>query len=188
MVAPMRYFRFLLPLLALGFIAAAKKPQLTIRFHSEANPVSGSEFTMQSKLPNSSRSICLSKIADISENDIVAVYPFPNNGSMGCAFKLDLHGRIALETLSQEHHGGMLFGFVNARVVTAMMIDRRISDGIIVIPQGLTPAEIVLMKKSFPTLGENKETARGKKNQASGTTPAPLPIPTTPNQPLPRGD
>ena len=164
----MRFPRLLLPLIALGFLAAASKPALTIRFHTEASDKTGggSQFTMSSSLPDSSQSICLSKVAEISEKEVVAIFPFPaDNGTWGCALKLDNHGRIALDTLSQEYHGTVLVGFVNGRAVTAMLIDRRVADGIITIPSGLTPGEIAQMQKVFPTLGAPK----GKK---AGAVPA----------------
>lgn len=191
MFAAMRFSRFLLPLFALSLIAAAKKPQQTIRFHIEANPNGGSSFTLSAKLPDSSQSISISKAAEISESDVEAIYPFPAaNGTMGCALKLDEHGRIALDALSQEYHGGLLIGFYNGRPVTAMQIDRRIPDGIIYIRQGILPQEIELLRKMFPVLGEKKQKKSAHKTaEASVPIPAPaVPQPALPSASLPRGD
>ena len=188
----MRFARFLLPLLALSFLAAAHKPKLTIRFHIEANPNSGSSFAIEAPVPGASRPISISKIADISENDVAAIFPFPaEDGSMGCALKLDNHGRLTLISISQEYRGTLLLGFVNGRAVTAMLIDRRVTDGVITIPRGLTPEEIGLMKKAFPTLGEKKD--KKKEAEASaGSAPAiavPPSLRTEPESRLaPRGD
>jgi len=191
-LAPMRYSRFFLPLLALALIAAASKPKLTIRFYTEANASSGSGFTMSAQMPDSARKLTLSKIAQISEGDIVAIYPFPvADGTIGCSFKLDLHGKVALDSLSSESHGGLLVGFVNGRAVTAMVIDRRVSDGIITIPSGLTPAEVEMMRKNFPTLGE-KKSKKGAAKSSGATLPTMTPFPTPQrlpsSTPAPRGD
>ena len=185
----MRFSRFLPPLLALCFVAAASKPKLMIRFHCEANPNSGSAFAISAPVPGSSNPISLSKVADINESDIVAIFPFAaEDGSLGCSFKLDTHGRIALDMLSQESHGALLVGFVNNRAVTAMLIDRRVSDGVITIARGLTPAEIVMMSKRYPSLGQKKnpQAAPSKITVDNGkpviVVPPPLP------GSLPRGD
>jgi len=186
----MRFSRFLLPLLALIFLAAASKPKLTIRFHTEVNPNSGSSFAVSAPVPGASTPLSLSKVADITESDVAAIFPFPaNDGSMGCALKLDTHGRIALDSLSQEYHGALLVGFVNGRAVTAMLIDRRISDGVITIMRGLTPADIALMKKAYPTLGEKKTTqaAPAKSAPVNNDTPVIVVPPPLPES-LPRGD
>jgi len=189
----MRFTRFLLPLLALAFLAAAHKPKLTIRFHIEAHSSSGSAFAIEAPLPGSTKTLSISKIADISENDVAAIFPFPaDDGTMGCALKLDNHGQIILASISQEYRGTLLLGFVNGRAVTAMLIDRKVLDGIITIPRGLTPDEIALMKKAFPTLGEKKD---GKKN-AMAQAPAenmpaivvPPPLRMEPSGLAPRGD
>jgi len=191
MVAGMRFLRFLLPVVALSLIAAASKPKQTIRFHTEANANGSPSFTLSAKLPDSSQNISISKAAEISEGDVVAIYPFPAaNGTMGCALKLDEHGLIALDTLSQEYRGGLLIGFYNGRPVTAMQIDRRITDGIIYIRQGILPQEIELLKKSFPVIGEKKQKKSASK---AGQTPVPISAasvqpPAATNTSLPRGD
>ena len=188
----MRFSRLLLPLLALSFLAAARKPTLSIRFHTEGSSSSGSSFVMDTTLPGSTKTLTMSKVADISENDIAAIYPFPAaDGSMGCALKLDTHGTFILSSISQEYRGSLLLGFVNARAVTAMLIDRKVSDGVITIPRGLTPSEIALMQKAFPTLGAKK----GEKKKADAAAdnvpviavPPPLRL-EAPAGSAPRGD
>lgn len=177
----MRFFRFLLPLLAIGLMGAASKPKVTIRFHTQADASSGPQFTTTTKTPDSSQQMTISNVAQISESDILAIFPFPAaNGSMGCAFKLDAHGRVALETLSSEFRGSLLFGIVNGRVVTAMLIDRQITDGIITISSGLTPKDIEMMSKVFPTLGAKKDQkAAPKTGTPEIAVPPPLPASVT---------
>lgn len=187
----MRLHRLLLPLLALSLIAAAKKQPLTIRFHTESNPQSGAPFTVTTNAFNAEQPLTLSKIADISEQDIVAIYPFQaSNGTLGCAFKLNSHGALSLDTLSQQNRGTIIVGFVNARPVIAMQIDQRVSDGILTISQGLLPQEVALMRNQFPVLGEKKKLEKGKASAKSNTTPGmtPIPSPIRPNLPAPRGD
>lgn len=151
--------RRLLPFLALLLIAAGKKqPPLTVRFYTEANAKDTSTFAVPVQLQYPPRTAYVSKIAAISERDVVAIYPFQAaDGSLGCAFKLDEHGTIALDTLSVEHRGTALVAVVNGRQVIDMLIDKHVTDGIVVIPSGLAPQEILSLKKTFKTIGSQKE-------------------------------
>jgi hypothetical protein len=141
----------LLPLLALCLVAAAKKePEVSVRFYTEGVAGDTSSFTVPLYLQNPSRKIYVSKIANISEHDIAAIYPFQTaDGSLGCVFLLTDTGKIALDALSVEKRGTSIIAVVNERPVISLLIDRRISDGILVIPNGLTVPEGLLLKKTF---------------------------------------
>lgn len=155
----MRALRALLiPLLGLALMGAAKKqPEVTVRFHSEITSGSSEKFGLPVSVSNPSRQTQIGKIPDISELDIKAIYPFPApDGTLGCAFKLDQHGTLALDTLSIDKRGKVVVAFLNGRQVIDMIIDRRVSDGIITIRRGLTPQEIALLQKKYPTLGAPK--------------------------------
>ena len=87
----------------------------------------------------------------------MAFYPYPAaNGTYGALFQLDEHGRVALDALSIERRGSLLFVFVNGRPITELEIDKRVSDGKIYIPSGLSSADIELMKKDWRKIGQRK--------------------------------
>ena len=139
----------------LGMAPKKKKPETTVRFFTEANAQDTDRFAAPIILHNPPRQAYISYIPDVSERDVAAIYPFPApDGTFGCAFKLDEHGKIALNTLSIERRGSSLVAFINARQVIDMTIDRVISDGIIVIQFGITPQEIELLKARFNILGQ----------------------------------
>jgi hypothetical protein len=166
-------------------MAGTSKPPLSLRFHTETNPNGGDEFTLKVPLPDSNQTLCLSKVAVISEQDVMAIFPFPaNDGTQGCALKLDEHGRIALDTLSQESRGTMLLGFLNTRLVSAVQIDRHVTSGVLYIARGLTPQEIGILSKHFPALGAKKKSKKG----APQATPAPMPPAASFNPSTARGD
>ena len=142
-------------------MASAGKPPLSVRFHSTANPMEGEPFVMKVKVPNPTREVTIHKVPEISEQDIAAVYPFgAPDGTLGCSFKLDTHGAIGLDTLSVDKRGTILVALVNNRVVTAMMVDRRVADGIITISSGLSTAEVAMLQKRFRTLGQKVKMQR----------------------------
>ncbi len=146
----------LIVLLAVSCLGMAKKKSaVTVRFHSETNPNDTSTFGMAVTLTNPDRQAFVSKIPDFSEADISAIYPFPaDDGTFGCTFKLDAHGKLALETMSRDKTGKVLVAVINGRQVENMIIDRPVSDGIVTVHNGLFPAEIALLQKKFPTLGQ----------------------------------
>ncbi len=67
---------------------------------------------------------------------------------------------MVLDTLSVERRGSFLFVFINGRLITELEVDRRVSDGKIYIPSGLTAADIDLMKKDWRLIGQPKRQSR----------------------------
>ena len=149
----------LLPVLAVFCLGAAKKKDdVTVRFHLQANEHDGAPFVM--KLPGGGTTgpAYIKKVPEISEHDIAAVYPFPaEDGTLGCAFKLTEHGKIVIDSMSVENRGKVLVSIVNLRVVSAVLIDRRVSDGVLMISKGLTEAEIAKITKKYNVIGETKK-------------------------------
>ncbi len=159
--------RLLLPALAfLCFSAAAKKPELTVRFHAEANAQDGDRFASPAALRYPPRAAYIEKTPSISERNIKAIYPFPTKDtSWGCSFQLDGSGRLALEVLSTERKGTSIVVFISSKTTTHqvidMVIDQRVSDGVITVQHGLTELEIAALRKQFPVLGEVAAKKRG---------------------------
>jgi hypothetical protein len=157
-----RLFPLVLLVLALsGF--AQKKNHISVTFHVEANEQDSNVFSVPVILKNPPRKIFVEKMASLTEREIQSVFPFQaNDGTMGCSFKLDDHGTIWLDTLSIEHLGKTLVGFVNERQVIGLLIDRRVADGIITIPSGLKNEEIEVLKKKFPLMKARKPKAKSE--------------------------
>ena len=94
----------------------------------------------------------------LSERDVVAFYPYPaGEGNYGGLFQFDDHGRLALDALSIERRGSLVFVLINGRPITELQIDRRVSDGRIYIASGLTKADIELMKKDWRLIGQQRK-------------------------------
>ena len=105
----------------------------------------------------SGKTVAIEKMPWISERDVRAFSPYPAaNGTYGALLQLDEHGRTVLDTLSVERRGSLLFVFINGRPITELQVDKRVSDGKIYIPSGLTPADIELMKKDWRMIGQRK--------------------------------
>lgn len=134
-----------------------KQRHCTFRVHAQANPQDTDAFSTSARARSSGKDVAVEKMPWISERDVAAFFPYPaQDGTYGALFQLDEHGRVVLDTLSVERRGGFLFVFVNGRLITELQIDKRVSDGKIYVPSGLTAADIEVMKKDWRLIGQRK--------------------------------
>jgi hypothetical protein len=127
------------------------------RVHAQANSRDTDTFSMPAGATSSGKDIAIQKMAWITEHDVVGFSPYQSqDGTYGALFQLGDHGRVVLDTLSIEHRGGFLFVFINGRLITELQIDKRVSDGRIYVPSGLSAADIEVMKKDWRLIGQGK--------------------------------
>jgi hypothetical protein len=152
---------FALCLLWAPVAGVAKQRHCTLRVHAQANPRDSEVFATSVRTQVSGKEVAIEKMPWISERDVMAFSPYTaNDGTYGALLQLDEHGRVVLDTLSVERRGGFLFVFINGRFITELQIDKRVSDGRIYIPSGLTAADISLMKKDWRLIGQQKRQSR----------------------------
>ena len=136
----------------IAFLAAPlghAKQHSTFRVHAQANASSGPVFSSQLKFLG--RAVTIQKVPVLSENDVTGFRSYrAADGTYGALFELNDHGRLALDSVSVERRGGSLFVFVNGRPITELQIDRRVADGKVYIPAGLTAGDVELLKKDWP--------------------------------------
>src|SRR5690606_23341916 len=133
-----------------------RAPRGTVRFHVETPGAGAKSFSTPVTLKYGKRNTRVSRLAALSEAHIVRARTFDAaDGSKGAYFLLSDIGRYSLETLSTQSRGLALVAFVNGRQVVDMVIDRKISDGILVIPLGLTEEEATLLETLFPDKTES---------------------------------
>ena len=154
----MRTFSLLVFCMAFTLIeGAAKERHCTFRVHAQANPQDSDVFSMPASTTSSGKQLAIQRLAWITEHDVIAFSPYPaKDGTLGALFQLDEHGQVVLDTLSVEHRGGFLFIFINGRMITPLQIDKRVSDGKIYVPSGLTAADVELMNKQWRPHRERK--------------------------------
>jgi hypothetical protein len=141
----------------LAVSATGKDRHCTFRVHAEANPNDTAIFSSSIRALFSGKQVAIERMPRLSERDVVAFYPYPTaDGSYGALFQLDDHGQLALDALSIERRGTLLFVLINGRAITELQIDRRVSDGRIYIASGLTKADIELMKKDWRLIGQRR--------------------------------
>ena len=136
---------------------AAKPRHCILRVHAQANPRDTEIFATSVRAQLSGKDVAIEKMPWISEQDVVAFSPYPaRDGTYGALLQLDEHGRVVLDTLSVERRGSFLFVFVNGHPVTELEVDKRVSDGKIYIPSGLTAGDLESMKRDWHLIGQRK--------------------------------
>ena len=139
-------------------LVAARDRHCQLCLHAEANLHDTVAFATSIRAKFSGRDAAIERAARITESDVKAFYPYhATDHSYGALIQLDEHGRTTLEALSIERRGSLLFVFVNGRPITELQIDKRVSDGKIYIPSGLTEADIKSMKKDWRLIGEKRK-------------------------------
>jgi len=152
----------LLAVFACAFLGMDKKPEVSVRFFEEANAMDTDKFSRVITFKHPPRQGYISSITIVHEGMIKAVYPFqaPDN-TWGCTFFLDGKGQMDLDVVSTSRKGSTLVAFLSTKTGThqaaELLIDKRITDGIISIPSGLTELEIAAISKSWPVIGQKKK-------------------------------
>ena len=135
-----------------------KDAHCVFRVHVEANANDTASFSTSIPALFSGKRVAIERIPRISEQDVVAIYPYAaKDGTFGALFQLDEHGRIALDALSIEKRGQLLFVLVNGRAVAELQVDQRVSDGRVYVASGLTKADIDSLKKCWRLIGAKKK-------------------------------
>ena len=135
-----------------------KDQPCVFRIHAEANPNDTASFSASVPALFSGKRVAIERMPRLSERDVVAFYPYSaKDGSSGALFQLDEHGRVALDELSVEQRGRLVFVLVNGRPVAQLEVDQRVSDGRIYIASGLTKADIDSFKKCWRLIGAKKK-------------------------------
>jgi len=180
----------LLPLLSAG--ASEQKPSpLTVRIHAEGKATDGETFGTTINLINPPKQIHITKVPIVTERDFTAFYPFTAaDGTFGAYFRLDPHGTHKLESHSTEYRDTLVVALIDARVACAMTVDKKITDGLLIIPSGFLPKEIAMLQTKFPTIGKEKQFEEQKKKAMAALKEhkksEPKPTPKPKDEPAPQ--
>lgn len=149
-----RWYPVILFLMVAVFCIAAgnKSKGKSISFHLEGEETSSAKFVMPVKLGSEGRQYFFSKSPVFTSSDIDWFYPFTSEDgqSFGAAFRLNDHAALELKDLGRTSPGKLLAISVASASLQAIIIDRPVNDGIIVLWSGLTQAHLELFQKDFP--------------------------------------
>lgn len=146
----------ILALLMLPAVAGGKKKTSGISFHIETDAGENPKMVAPQFVAGKER--YFRRMPDIATQDIAAFNPFPSQDGdgFGVIFQLKGRGKNRLAALTVANTGRWLLARVNGRAIDAVLINRQITDGEIVIWKGISLAEVQEFDKSFPRLGQKK--------------------------------
>jgi hypothetical protein len=146
-----------------------RKP-LLLSVHLETDPAEGPKFSFPLPMPGTGEKRAFKKSPEITDNQVSWFYLFPaesGNGS-GAAFKLDSVGTNRLEFISTSNQGRHLLTIVHPSTSSFVRIDKVISDGIIVVWEGLTPEHITGLREHL----QERRSASGPAEPTANKDPA----------------
>jgi hypothetical protein len=150
-------------LLPIAEAGGKKAPPMTIRLHCEGAASDGSSFVTELTLTDGSK-LPIRKVPVVNERDITAFYPFPgNDGLAGAYFRLDAHGSNKLHQLGVEDKGRTAVILLNGRPASILKISGTVSDGILYVPGGILPQEVLQLEGHFPVIGRESEFGKTKR-------------------------
>jgi len=151
----------ILSLLAVAvWCQAGGKPSriYAVTFHLEGEEKDNPKFNVPVKLGQESRQYIFSKIPTFTDNDVSWFYPFTaaDGVSFGAAFKFKEHAAQELKGVTLTNQGKLLGIRAADAPIQAVLIDRPIDDGVVVIWSGLTQEHLEKFQKEFPHVDDFK--------------------------------
>jgi len=140
-------------LVAAVSLGAGKKYKLSyITVHTEGDATDNPKMVVPVKLGSEHRQYFFSKIPSFTDADVEWFYPFRSRdgASFGTAFKLRNHGLQELKGITLTNQGKLLGIRVSDGPLSAVLIDRPITDGVIVVWEGLSQKNLAEFSRRFP--------------------------------------
>jgi len=153
-------------LFAIAFLSLC--PGLTAQAGGKKGEDSGISFHLQgdsSDNPkmifeqfNAGRKMVFRRNPEFMTKDIAAFNPFPSQDGEGFGAVLQLKpaARNRLAAVTNANTNRWMLAVVNGRRVDAVVIDKEVTDGYLVIWKGIGAAEIEAFDKTVPRIGEAK--------------------------------
>lgn len=137
--------------------AGGKKGEKSgISFHLQAEQTDNPKMVFVQ--PTNGQQVPYRRNPEIMTKDIAAFDPFPSVDGDGYGAKLQLKpsARNRLAAVTNANVNRWLLAMVNGRVVDAVIVDKQIDDGVLVIWKGIGKAEIDELDSKIPRIGEKK--------------------------------
>lgn len=132
-------------------------PKATLTFHLETDDNDNPKMIFPEHVGSKIR--VFRRMSEVSEKDIESFSPFPSTdgATYGLMLKLKGAGARRLAAITATNPERWLLARVNGRAVDAVLIDRQISDGMLIVWKGVSSTEIKQFDKIAPRIGETKK-------------------------------
>ena len=142
--------------------ASGKKGETAgISFHLQADQTDNAKMIFPRE--TNGQKLVYKRVPEIITKDIAGFAPFPSRDGEGYGAVLQLKSgaKNRWSAVTSTSVNRWVVAMVNGRIVDAVMIDKQIDDGVVVIWKGIGEAEITAFDQVVPRIGEAKP--RGKK-------------------------
>jgi hypothetical protein len=142
--------------------ASGKKGEAAgISFHLQADQTDNAKMIFPQDIQG--RHLVFKRVPEVITKDFAAFAPFPSRDGEGYGAVLQLKpgAKNRWSAVTSTSVNRWMIAMVNGRVVDAVMVDKQIDDGMVVIWKGIGQAEIAAFDQEVPRIGEAKP--RGKK-------------------------
>jgi hypothetical protein len=127
-----------------------------ISIHLQGDPSDNPKMTFQQF--NAGQNMVFRRNPEFMTKDIAAFNPFPSQDGQGYGAVLQLKpsAKNRLAAITNANINRWMLTVVNGRKVDAVLIDKQVDDGYLVIWKGIGAAEIDVFDKQVPRIGESK--------------------------------
>ena len=150
---------------ALAWAGGKKDAVLDATFHLQTEPGEGKLKVFQ--VPTAGEQITYRLSPEFSRKDYIAFRPFPADDgvSYGIIFQLNKTAAQRLANIGNAYRGRYLLAMVNGQVRDAVLIDKAPNDGLLVIWQRVSAAEVRLADEYLPRIGQDPKNWKKQKKK-----------------------
>ena len=132
--------------------AGNKYKLYVVTFHLEGDEKDTPKMITPVKLGQEHSKYYFSKLPTFTDKDIAWFYPFTASDgvSYGAAFRLKEHAAVELKAITLTNQGKLLGLRCSDAPLQAVLIDRPVDDGVIVVWSGLQQRHLQEFRKRFP--------------------------------------
>ena len=118
-----------------------RPPPVTLRFHEEVSSALPDMHVRTVTVPHTGLRISVDPFAQLSEKDIYQARLEATPGGQAVRLKFDLHGANKLTEMTTRMRGQYVVVFFNDRPIAALLVEKRITDGELLLEGDLTEEE-----------------------------------------------
>ncbi|MFT4176636.1 MAG: hypothetical protein QM627_08250 [Luteolibacter sp.] len=139
-----------------SFAGGKRGEKSQVSFHMETEESDNPKMIFSYEVAGKKR--FFRRLPEVSLRDVTSFSPFPSDdgASYGLVFRLKPNAGNRLNAITSVNQGKWLVASVNGRFVDAVLIDKPVTDGLIVVWQGVSLPEIQLLDQTLPRFGEKK--------------------------------
>jgi hypothetical protein len=151
-----------LSLVGTVYAGAKKEAKASVSFHMQTEASDNPKMIFPQMANGQTR--YFRRSPDFILKDVVSFSPFPSEfpGDYGILLKLKGNALNRLDALTNLNQGKWLLSQINGRVVDGVLIDKQVTDGVLVIWKGVTLADIAVFDEELPRIGEEGKKKKKK--------------------------